>query len=146
MPTITEYKRTRSSGVLGLRSTGKVIDLNARKISHFEFAGISIDTETEIYQAVFIDGSSVFVDYVDFDRYFKVSRVNNPELGRIWYADLSKPAIWINQDERTTADFSGSEVAYCGFNGIVDQTGEVRRFRMLGGTSFVVYAGPLPLV
>lgn len=147
MPLITEYKLTRSSGVLGLRSTGKGLGPNGSNIAYFEFVGVSIDTETDVYRAKHTDGSEYLSDYYEFNPFWKVSRIDHPELGRILYADLNDQPVYLNLNNSTVlnvGDIEEPEVAYIGTGGSIQGEGTAYRYRMLGGEKFIVYSGEMP--
>lgn len=93
-----EYKRARSGGVLALRPTGRELSITSENAVTSDFEGIAID-EAEVWKITYVEGRTVLLDTPigDMSR-LVASRVNDPELGTVWYANTTNNPIYLNSN------------------------------------------------
>jgi hypothetical protein len=131
-----EYKLTRSAGVLALRPTGRAISITGENVVTSEFVGVAID-DVNVWKITYVEGRTVLVDtqFGDMSR-LVASRVNDPELGAVWYADATVAAIYINPNKILQYEQS-IEVYYGDGETFTPSTGE--RVLLENGRSLVLF-------
>lgn len=132
------YKRTRSGGVLGLRPTSTIDQVEDDNIISQEFVGIGIDDE-DVYSTSLEGGSRILTNYLagNTSSLVYANRIDHPELGRIWYADYNKQ-IRVNSTKILYLESRNVTVYYGNDGAISDNSPAIGQYVLSDGSKIII--------
>ena len=135
------YKLSKRDGVLGYRPTGREVSINSYIVA--ERIGLALDA-TELWEVKFRGGRTLVVngEFGADGGYRKAVRVNDPELGRIWYVDLTQSVDVRVPNLGARLFEEGVGTVYIGEGGSIGEAFNGQRWTFEDGTSFVTYIVP----
>jgi hypothetical protein len=147
MSAVFEYKRTRSGGVLGLRSIGNTV--GGVKPIRQDWEGIAVD-DVVVWKTSLLGGKTILVGGSTYGNgYQKAVRVNDPVEGRVWWINTEDLESQVNVTEEPFA-VTYQETVGTVFVASYDYPGEIDgeesydaiRIHLADGTNFVTYFVP----